>query len=190
MTCYLDRYQKIVSICRSEAPKATLFVGGSAFSLFPEEFVKKLDVDYGVVGEGENVFVAMVDEIDQHGSVIGDYADENGVVFPGKVKSLDAGVEPARDLLDISAYFSQGGSINIQTKRGCVYKCIYCTYPVLEGNTVRGGRVGLLLLAGTSTPSLSANTICDNEQNLKAFADAELPVFDDSNEICEDVSAE
>src|SRR5262245_13569937 len=134
VTCYLDRYQNIVRICRERAPSAVLFVGGSAFSLFPEEFIAKLGVDYGIVGEGENAFVSMVDEIDQFGKVVGDYADERGIVFPGKVKNLDAQVFPARDLLDIPQYFAEGGSINVQTKRGCVYQCIYCTYPVLEGH--------------------------------------------------------
>ena len=137
VTCYLDRYQKIVAVCRAKRPNVPLFVGGSAFSLFPEEFARKLDVDYGIVGEGENVFVKMVGEIDKHGRVVGDYVDEQGVVFPGKVANLDAAVDPARDLLDVSRYFAEGGSINIQTKRGCVYNCIYCTYPVLEGNEVR-----------------------------------------------------
>jgi len=137
VTCYLDRYQRIVEVCRTSAPDAPLFLGGSAFSLFPEEFVEKLDVDFGIVGEGENAFVAMINEIDEHGKVVGDYADERGVVFPGKVEQLDAGVDPARDLLDVTRYFNEGGSINVQTKRGCVYKCIYCTYPVLEGNAVR-----------------------------------------------------
>ncbi len=137
VTCYLDRYRSMVKICRERAPRAVLFAGGSAFSLFPEEFREKLDVDFGIVGEGENVFVRMVDEIDRHGKVVGDYANARGIVFPGKVKDLDAGVSPAVDLLDVSRYFSEGGSINVQTKRGCVYKCIYCTYPVLEGHDVR-----------------------------------------------------
>lgn len=137
VTCYLDRYQRIVAVCRARAPRAVLFVGGSAFSLFPEEFVEKLGVDYGIVGEGEGVFVRMLDEIDRDGRVTGDWADARGVVFPGKVADLDAGVEPARDLLDVSRYFAEGGSINVQTKRGCEYRCVYCTYPVLEGRAVR-----------------------------------------------------
>lgn len=137
VTCYLERYRRIVDVCRAESPDATLFLGGSAFSLFPEEFVLKLDVDYGIVGEGETVFCKMVDELDEHGAVQGDYADERGIVFPGKIANLDAGIPPALDLLEIHRYFAEGGSVNIQTKRGCVYKCIYCTYPVLEGNAVR-----------------------------------------------------
>jgi radical SAM superfamily enzyme YgiQ (UPF0313 family) len=29
------------------------------------------------------------------------------------------------------------GMLNIQTKRGCPFKCIYCSYPVIEGKKVR-----------------------------------------------------
>ena len=137
VTCYLNRYQRIATACRASAPKAVLIVGGSAFSLFPEEFLRTLDVDYGVAGEGENVFVQMLDEIDRHGKLISGQADEHGLVRPKNVADLDAGVQPAHDLLDVQRYFAEGGSVNVQTKRGCGFKCIYCTYPVLEGNTVR-----------------------------------------------------
>ena len=27
--------------------------------------------------------------------------------------------------------------VNLQTKRGCPFSCIYCTYPLLEGKEVR-----------------------------------------------------
>jgi radical SAM superfamily enzyme YgiQ (UPF0313 family) len=144
-TCYLERYAKIVRVCRERAAQATLFVGGSAFSLFPEEFVKELDVDYGIVGEGENAFCLMVDELDRHGRIVGDYADERGIVHPVRITDLDANVAPALDLLDIERYFAEGGSINVQTKRGCPYKCIYCTYPLLEGHQVRLREPGLVV---------------------------------------------
>jgi len=137
VTCYLDRYRRIVEVCRNERQSAHLFLGGSAFSLFPEEFARELDIDYGIAGSGERVFVKMVNEIDQHGRIVGNYAGPDKVVYSDERDDLDAGVSPAHDLLDISRYFEEGGSINIQTKRGCGYKCIYCTYPVLEGKTVR-----------------------------------------------------
>jgi radical SAM superfamily enzyme YgiQ (UPF0313 family) len=35
--------------------------------------------------------------------------------------------------LDLRAYQRRGGSVPIQTKRGCVFKCIYCTYLNVEG---------------------------------------------------------
>jgi radical SAM superfamily enzyme YgiQ (UPF0313 family) len=27
--------------------------------------------------------------------------------------------------------------MNVQTKRGCPYHCVYCSYPVIEGKKVR-----------------------------------------------------
>ena len=44
---------------------------------------------------------------------------------------------PARDLLDYPRYIRRGGMGNVQTKRGCVFKCSYCTYPLLEGRRFR-----------------------------------------------------
>jgi radical SAM superfamily enzyme YgiQ (UPF0313 family) len=35
--------------------------------------------------------------------------------------------------LDLRAYERHGGTVPIQTKRGCVFKCIYCTYLNVEG---------------------------------------------------------
>jgi radical SAM superfamily enzyme YgiQ (UPF0313 family) len=47
------------------------------------------------------------------------------------------GLRPARSLFDYGRYIRRGGMGNIQTKRGCVFKCSYCTYPLLEGNRFR-----------------------------------------------------
>jgi anaerobic magnesium-protoporphyrin IX monomethyl ester cyclase len=35
--------------------------------------------------------------------------------------------------LDLKRYERRGGTVPIQTKRGCVFKCIYCTYLNVEG---------------------------------------------------------
>jgi radical SAM superfamily enzyme YgiQ (UPF0313 family) len=35
--------------------------------------------------------------------------------------------------LDLARYERRGGTVPIQTKRGCVFKCIYCTYLNVEG---------------------------------------------------------
>jgi radical SAM superfamily enzyme YgiQ (UPF0313 family) len=50
--------------------------------------------------------------------------------------SLD-GVEADRRWMDVAAYYAQGGMANLQTKRGCHYKCTYCAYPVIEGRGMR-----------------------------------------------------
>ena len=46
---------------------------------------------------------------------------------------------PSADIdlnLDFSQY-TERGAYSIQTKRGCGHKCIYCTYPVIEGAAFR-----------------------------------------------------
>ena len=44
---------------------------------------------------------------------------------------------PDRSLFDLGRYLREGGSANVQTKRGCPFQCIYCTYPLLEGSRIR-----------------------------------------------------
>jgi radical SAM superfamily enzyme YgiQ (UPF0313 family) len=37
----------------------------------------------------------------------------------------------------VERYYREGGMANLQTKRGCPFGCIYCTYPLLEGRCMR-----------------------------------------------------
>ena len=37
----------------------------------------------------------------------------------------------------MKAYLSRGAMGNLQTKRGCPFQCIYCTYPLIEGKKIR-----------------------------------------------------
>ena len=37
----------------------------------------------------------------------------------------------------VNFYTGRSGMISMQTKRGCPYKCAYCTYPAIEGDIVR-----------------------------------------------------
>src|SRR5262249_47138395 len=42
-----------------------------------------------------------------------------------------------RRWMDVARYYAQGGMANVQTKRGCHYKCSYCAYPIIEGRGMR-----------------------------------------------------
>jgi len=47
---------------------------------------------------------------------------------------LDALPRPRVDRwFDVKRYERHGATVPIQTKRGCVYKCVYCTYRNVEG---------------------------------------------------------
>jgi radical SAM superfamily enzyme YgiQ (UPF0313 family) len=130
---YLERYRKMANTCRSHAPETPLVLGGSGFSLFPEEFLEELGADYGITGEGEDVFCQKLDEFERHGTVSG----EEKLIHSRAMQNLNTMPPPALDLLDIPRYSTEGGSVNIQTKRGCPYLCTYCSYPVLEGRGIR-----------------------------------------------------
>jgi radical SAM superfamily enzyme YgiQ (UPF0313 family) len=101
-------------------------------------------VPYGVVGEGEVAFVELLARLaagaDARGIAgVASWQAPNGAVRvapPGWLPSVDA-VRADRRWIDNRRYFDRGGMGNLQTKRGCHYKCTYCAYPVIEGRGMR-----------------------------------------------------
>ncbi|MDI6734991.1 MAG: lipid biosynthesis B12-binding/radical SAM protein [bacterium] len=139
---YLPGVKKIVDFCK-ENIDAYLTVGGSGLSVMPKEVLQYLELNTGVVGEGEDTLYEIVEKIDQKR----DIRDTKGIVYfendtyienkADYTKNRVDGLLPDRDLLDIKRYMAEGSITNIQTKRGCGFKCIYCTYPIIEGEKIR-----------------------------------------------------
>jgi radical SAM superfamily enzyme YgiQ (UPF0313 family) len=132
---YLDGVKGAVELCRGTAP---VILGGSGFSLMPRELLEHLGGDYGVVGEGEEVLPRLLECIVRGQSPAG----LPGVVVRGSNSLLpplpvEAIGRPERRLFQVERYNREGGMANIQTKRGCPFSCIYCTYPILEGTRIR-----------------------------------------------------
>ncbi|MEJ2081447.1 MAG: cobalamin-dependent protein, partial [Acidobacteriota bacterium] len=135
-TSYLPFYRKIIQIIRKKT-SSRIIVGGSAFSLMPEAILSYLNADFGIAGEGERGIIALIHQINA--------ADKKGIELKGRiiwdrdvgiVENLDDFPFPDRSGLDSEAYLQYGGMGNIQTKRGCPFNCIYCTYPIIEGKKV------------------------------------------------------
>jgi radical SAM superfamily enzyme YgiQ (UPF0313 family) len=136
---YLPELEEVVTLCRSYS-KARIVIGGSGFSLAPLEIMRSLEIDFGVVGEGENPILSTVRCLERGIPVKGIPGMIVRADLPEKVPPIDRVKVigfPQRDLLDNGRYLHQGGMGNIQTKRGCPFGCIYCTYPFLEGSSVR-----------------------------------------------------
>ena len=129
---FIEGFQEVVRICREASPQTPIVLGGPAFSLFPEQLLEKLGADYGVPGEGEIAFLDLLQAL-QDG-----HPPTEKILHPkgGRQVNLN-GLVPSWDLFETDRYFREGGSLNIQTKRGCRYKCSYCSYPLLEGSAVR-----------------------------------------------------
>ncbi|HEY6839435.1 MAG TPA: cobalamin-dependent protein, partial [Geobacteraceae bacterium] len=132
---YLGGVKEVVARCRD---KATVILGGSGFSLMPAEVLAFVEGDYGVVGEGEEVLPRLI----AHLASGNDGSRLPGVIARGEKQWLPSEPvltfgTPDRHLFAVSRYRREGGMANLQTKRGCPFGCIYCTYPLLEGGNVR-----------------------------------------------------
>jgi radical SAM superfamily enzyme YgiQ (UPF0313 family) len=137
---YTPEARDILHALRRAAPRAKVIAGGAAFGVAPEALFRDLDVDYAVAGDGERATVALVDALTASapiGALPGLVRDQDGVVVftpPGEDADLDSLPRPAlHRWIDLARYQRHGATIPIQTKRGCVYKCVYCTYRNVEG---------------------------------------------------------
>src|ERR1700674_4041626 len=137
---YTPEARSVLQALRQAAPGAKVIAGGAAFGVAPEALFRDLAVDYAVAGDGERASVALVDALSSGAPIDalpGLVRDRNGtVVFtpPGEDADLDSLPRPAlHRWIDLARYQRHGATIPIQTKRGCVYKCVYCTYRNVEG---------------------------------------------------------
>jgi radical SAM superfamily enzyme YgiQ (UPF0313 family) len=113
------------------ATSAPIILGGSAFSLMPQTILDLTGADYGIVGEGEKAFTKLLDDLEKN--------NKSDRIIYGSHFSID-GAEIKGALYDrslVEYYYDQSDFINVQTKRGCPFQCLYCTYPTLEGNSFR-----------------------------------------------------
>jgi radical SAM superfamily enzyme YgiQ (UPF0313 family) len=136
---YLPRIRDIVNFIKKYA-SIPIIVGGSGFSIFPEEVLRYLHLDIGIVGEGETTVSLVVDGIEGGSDIyhIPNLCYINDGKFKRNNMSCDSIFDTLdRTFLDNKGYFEFGGMANIQSKRGCPFKCTYCTYPNIEGNTLR-----------------------------------------------------
>jgi radical SAM superfamily enzyme YgiQ (UPF0313 family) len=120
-----------------------VILGGSGYSIFPKRLLDLTGADYGIQGEGEESFSALISALARGGdvTVIPGLVYRRGqeiVANPRQTWRETAGLEAAdRPARLVSHYLKHGGMLNLQTQRGCAHTCCYCTYPVIEGRTHR-----------------------------------------------------
>jgi radical SAM superfamily enzyme YgiQ (UPF0313 family) len=118
-------------------------LGGSGFSILPGELLDSIGADFGIIGEGEDTFPALIAALEAKAS----YSTIPGLVFrrDNEITVNERGrlfcgddLSPAHLPAEIAGYYIQnGGILNVQTQRGCAHRCCYCTYPVIEGTQHR-----------------------------------------------------
>ena len=137
---YTPEAAGILKTLRSSAPSAAIIAGGAAFGVAPEGLLNALELNHAVAGDGERATVALIDSLAagrMPSGIPGVVHRQNGTVTvtpPGGDADIDALPPVNMDRwLDLSSYERHGGTVPIQTKRGCVFKCVYCTYLNVEG---------------------------------------------------------
>lgn len=125
-------------------PQAWLIVGGTGFSLFPERLMLEIpELNYGIIGEAEVSFPALLRSIDNPPALPGlCWREGSRVRVSPPATNFDmANYVPAnRLLLDPELYKginSYVPTIGIEAKRGCTLCCAYCVYPQLQGKRLR-----------------------------------------------------
>lgn len=129
--------QALADVIRA-ASDAPLIIGGAGFSIYPEAFMRELGADYGIHGEGEGPLAELIGALERGRTEIDipSVYTRDGRRGSGRrsyLPSIEVQFEP-----ELTGYYwKRSGMLNIQTKRGCPYDCIYCSYPSIDGRCVR-----------------------------------------------------
>ncbi len=139
---YIRELVPLVTAIR-EHSDALLLLGGAALGVMPRSILQSLGLNRAVIGEGEEPFVRILERMTRGEA----WDDLPGVatVRSGafrqnpqlRDKILQCAVPDYRRWLDIRAYRSQLATVPLQTKLGCRFRCVYCTYRRIEGESYR-----------------------------------------------------
>ena len=141
---FVPQLKASLTLVKRYAPRATIVLGGSGFSLFARRLMRELpEVDLGVRGEGEDVFPDLLERLDQAEGLPGVLTrDGAGQTMDSWARRSQTGrwSLPDWDLFppgDYSARNSYVAFMGIEGKRGCPHACSYCLYPELQGRGLR-----------------------------------------------------
>ena len=120
---------ELSAICKRLAPDIPLVLGGGGFTLAAAPLMKLCHADYGITGPGEHVLPALIRDLEQ-GKIV-----PRGLLHGNAPESVPRSAVYPEEL--IRFYNNETHMIPVQTKRGCPFQCVYCSYPALEGRCMR-----------------------------------------------------
>jgi len=138
---YYAPFVSMIKIIRKHAPSCKLVVGGTGFSIFAEKIMKNnLEIDIGVVSEGEKTFSDLMENLN-HPDLVKNLLirKEGSLIFTEKqeLANFDDLPVPSRELFNLSKYSTQAFSLGVQSKRGCIFGCIFCPTRSIWGCSFR-----------------------------------------------------
>lgn len=168
---------------------APLVLGGPAVGVMPEPLLRRTGADWAVLGDGETVFPRLLNALENGGKVpeVPRLGWLEGVPYRVSVDTpcplTSAAIMPRFSRwLDLKAYGAALAAIPLQSKRGCPFSCIYCTYGISEG---RGYRLQPPAAVAAAVQHLSAQGLRDIEFVDNVFNSP----YDHALALCEGLAA-
>jgi anaerobic magnesium-protoporphyrin IX monomethyl ester cyclase len=143
----------IYGIAKRLDSNVTTIAGGAHPTVMPELVMSDPNVDFVVIGEGEDTIIKLVDVLEERGEIGGmdgvGYRTKDGVIVSPKttfIKDLDTIPFPARHLMHMEKYIGLKESHGtrkkdrfspIMTSRGCPAGCTFCSAHKVWGSKFR-----------------------------------------------------
>jgi len=150
----IENSLKVCEIIKSINTKIFTIIGGAHPSAMVNEVLENRDVDFVIIGEGENTVIHLLKEIEGNKNFniidgIG-YREKDKIRIQQKttyIEDLDKIPFPAWDLLPLEIYFKinrpHGAKpkrrpfLPIITSRGCPNNCVFCSIHCVWGKSYR-----------------------------------------------------
>lgn len=133
----LEPVRALVRDCRA-LTRSPIVVGGAGYSIFPREALAFLGADYGVAGDGEVAFPALLASLARGETP----PDLPGVYAAGVVPGAGRADCPRLDDLPLWDEALEASAnpdiwVPIQSRRGCPNDCSYCSTSRIQGRAIR-----------------------------------------------------
>lgn len=148
--------RKLTQLITRVAPRAKIILGGIYVTLMPEKAMQNLDIDFGVMGEGEYRLPKLLERL-QNGESLEDFdgltyrENKKLIIQPVReyIQDLDALPLPCYDYINFKDYAHAKVKKNstmlprrfpyaqMITTRGCPFNCIFCTSKLVNGPKIR-----------------------------------------------------
>jgi radical SAM superfamily enzyme YgiQ (UPF0313 family) len=140
---YIKELLPLIDTVKRKVP-ANIILGGAAVSVMPEALLRYTGASFAVTGDGETVFIKLLERLSECRSP----KDLPGVSWleedifksnaqPLSTKSYHCWSPDFYRWINVKAYRERLTTVPLQTKLGCHFKCIYCTYRKIEGSKYR-----------------------------------------------------
>ncbi len=136
----LEQVGPAVMACRS-GTRAPIVLGCAGYSIFPDAALAYLGADFGVAGDGEEAFPALLARL-QAGAGPGGLPGVHAAGAPGAAPPAFADALDSFPLWDealdsIAAAAGPEVWLPVQSRRGCPNGCSYCSTACIQGRKIR-----------------------------------------------------